>query len=194
MAPQAPIQPRPRHIRVEKLPRHRQKLVERQQKKAAQRNDHHFLRCRQRRLQTVRGGRQVLNAATPLPLARRLLAHPVAQRQNCRRFVAPRHPLTNDGGVVAFMCNEIIMLPAPPDTGMQPRDQITKRRPYDEQWQTAGINAMLRDGTAIAPNRRLIPTPVQLTCAQLLVVIEVIVFGSLAKRFQAVQQAWTIAS
>ena len=36
--------------------------------------------------------------------------------------------------------------------------------------------------------------PVQLTCAQLLVVIEVTVLGSLAKRFQAVQQASTMAS
>ena len=36
--------------------------------------------------------------------------------------------------------------------------------------------------------------PVQLTCAQLLVVIEVTVLGSLAKRFQAVQQASTLAS
>ena len=36
--------------------------------------------------------------------------------------------------------------------------------------------------------------PVQLTRAQLLVVIEVTVFGSLAKRFQAVQQASTMAS
>jgi predicted component of type VI protein secretion system len=30
---------------------------------------------------------------------------------------------------------------------MQPGDQITKRRPCDEQWQTAGVNAMFRDGT-----------------------------------------------
>ena len=31
---------------------------------------------------------------------------------------------------------------------MQPGNQITKRRPCDEQWQTAGIDAMCRDGTA----------------------------------------------
>ena len=36
--------------------------------------------------------------------------------------------------------------------------------------------------------------PVQLTCAQLLVVIEVTVLGSFAKKFHALQQASTISS
>ena len=36
--------------------------------------------------------------------------------------------------------------------------------------------------------------PVQLTCAQLLVVIEVTVLGSLAKKFHALQQASTMSS
>lgn len=95
MPPQATIEARPRHVRVQELPRHRQKVVERQQQNAAQLDNHSLLGGRQGRLQSMRGGRQVMNALAPLPLARRLLAHPVAKRQNRRRLIAPRQPLTD---------------------------------------------------------------------------------------------------
>ena len=49
----------------------------------------------------------------------------------------------------------------------------------------------LRNG---APFVELYQQPVQLTCAQLLVVIEVTAFGSLAKKFQALQHASRMSS
>ena len=47
MPPQAAIRTRPRDIRVQERPRHRQKSVERQQKKTAQRDNHRLLGDRQ---------------------------------------------------------------------------------------------------------------------------------------------------
>jgi hypothetical protein len=95
--PQAPIQARPLDVRVQKFTANRQKVVERQQQNAAQLDNHGLLGRRQGRLQSVRGGRQVLNAVAPLPLARRVFAHPIAQRQNRCSLVAPRKPLTDAG-------------------------------------------------------------------------------------------------
>ena len=76
MAPQAAVEAGPRDLRVEELAHHGQQVVERQQKRLAQRHRNGLLRRRQRRLQPVRRVAPVVNVLAVAPLPHRLLARP----------------------------------------------------------------------------------------------------------------------
>ena len=85
---QATIQPRARYIRVQKLPHHRQKIVQGKQQRLAQRDCHGLLRRRQGCLKAMWRVAFVLHAVTVTPLINRLLRNPVSVSQNPCSLIA----------------------------------------------------------------------------------------------------------
>lgn len=89
------------------------------------------------------------DAVAPLPFTRRLLAHPIPQRKET--MPVHRSPTVADGCPAASSPSCAMRsscCPHPLGIGMQPGDQITQRRPYDEQWQAPNVDAISRDGTS----------------------------------------------
>ena len=81
----------------------------------------------------------------------------------------------------------------PRDRGDQPGQGIVgAARVADGQINHAGPTGPI--SLVMSQDHTSYQRPVQLTCAQLLVVIEVTVLGSFAKKFQALQQASRMSS
>ena len=81
VAPQTPVQPRARDLRVQELPDHRKQVVKRHQQRLAQDNRNRLLRGRQGGLQPVRRVAAVLHAVAVFPFVDGLLGGAKALRE-----------------------------------------------------------------------------------------------------------------
>ena len=84
MPPQTPVKPGARDLRVEKLPHHRQQVIDRHQQRLAQDDRYCLLRRRQRGLQPVRRVAAVMHALTMPPFVDGLLGRAEPLRQGRR--------------------------------------------------------------------------------------------------------------
>jgi hypothetical protein len=90
MAAQAAIQTRARNIGVEKLARHRQQVIQRQQQHPAQLDHNGFLWACKRRRQLKCCMRAILKAGSTPPAINGVERHPVARGKHRRRLFAGR--------------------------------------------------------------------------------------------------------
>lgn len=103
---QTTVQHRARDMRVPELPHHSQEVIERDQKRLAQRHRHGLLGWRQGGLQLVRRVAAIFDAVAPAPLVDRLRRHTEALRQHRSDLIArlDRRPhLGRRGGLLVKM-------------------------------------------------------------------------------------------
>ena len=88
MPSQTPVEAGARHLRVQKLPDHRQQIVDRHQKRLARHDRHRLLRRGQRGLQPVRDVAAVMDRVAVPPFVDGLLGRAEPRRQGKRRLRA----------------------------------------------------------------------------------------------------------